>query len=182
MRTNQRLIALALLTAFFFSSFANAQDDQPILKRKWNPEAKGVAIGAGVGGAAGAIINKRNRMVGAGVGMAVGAAAGYGVGKVISNRHKRAAAAAQAAEQREYAARTAPAYHTEGRSRSHSVAHRAATPVAAVATRNALVASNVAEAEVATTPVLTKNGYLLNTAYGDPNSAYPNSEYRRKSW
>ena len=180
MRTNQRLIALALLTAFFFSSLANAQDNVPILKRKWNPEARGVAIGAGVGGAAGAIINKRNRMVGAGIGMAVGAAAGYGVGKVLDNRHKRAAAAAQAAEQREYAARTAPAYHTEGR--SHRVAHHVASPVAAVATRNALVAPTVAETEAPATPVLTKNGYLLNTAYGDPNSAYPNSEYRRKSW
>ena len=179
MRTNQRLIALALFAAFFLNSFAHAQDNQPLLKRKWNPEARGVAIGAGVGGAAGAIIGKRNRMVGAGIGMAVGAAAGYGVGKVIDNRHKRAAAAAQAAEQREYAARTAPAYHTEGRSRP--VAHHTASP-AAVTTRSALVAPNVAEGEVPATPVLTKNGYLLNTAYGDPNSAYPNSEYRRKSW
>ncbi|MBO0935044.1 hypothetical protein J2I47_00655 [Fibrella sp. HMF5335] len=179
MKTNQRLIALALLLAFISNSLVNAQS---VLKRKWNPEAKGVAIGAGAGGLAGALIHKRDRKVGAGVGLAVGAAVGYGVGKVIDNRHKRAAAAAQAAEQREYAARTAPAYHTEGRSRSHSVAHRAAAPVAAAATRNALAAPTVAEAEVAETPVLTKNGYLLNTAYGDPNSAYPNSEYRRKSW
>lgn len=176
MKTNQRLIALALLAAFFINSFANAQTT----RRKWNPEAKGVAIGAGVGGVAGAIINKRDRKVGAGVGLAVGAAAGYGIGKVIDNRHKKAAAAAQAAEQREYAARTAPAYHTE--KVSHGVSHHVASPVAAVATRNALVAPAVAEAEVPATPILTKNGYLLNTAYGDLNSAYPNSEYRRKSW
>ena len=176
MKINQRLIALALLAAFFVSSFANAQSTP----RKWTPEAKGVAIGAGAGGVAGAIINKRNRQLGAGVGLAVGAAVGYGVGKVIDNRHKRAAAAAQAAEQREYAARTAPAYHTEKQHRAGFAGHRAAIPVAA--THAALVAPAVAEAEVPAMPVLTKNGYLLNTAYGDPNSAYPNSEYRRKSW
>ncbi|MBO0933476.1 hypothetical protein [Fibrella aquatilis] len=173
MKTNQRLIALVLLAAFLLNSFAEAQSP----RRRWTPEAKGVAIGAGVGGVAGALINKRNRQLGAGVGLAVGAAAGYGVGKVISNRHKRAAAAAQAAEQREYAARTAPAYHTERKRNAGFASHRAATPAAT--TRAALVAPAVAEAEL---PVLTKNGYLLNTAYGDPNSAYPNSEYRRKSW
>lgn len=188
MKTKQRFIALALLAAFFLSSFANAQENVPILKRKWNPEAKGTAIGAAAGGAAGAIIHKRNRKVGAGVGLVVGAAAGYGVGKVISNRQKRAAAAARAAEQREYASRTAPAPRAES-SRGRSVARRAA-PVAAAAAVGAgagYVLSRQGQAEAELTPAemtqsLTKNGYLLNTEFGDPTSPYPTSEYRRKSW
>lgn len=181
----QRNISLALLMALFISSFADAQG---ITQKKWNPEAKGTAIGAGVGGVAGAIINKRNRKVGAGVGLAVGAAAGYGIGKVIDNRHKKAAAAARAAEDREYAARTA----TENRELRSGTSNRSASvhkatpalhkvaPIAKVApatTSNALLA----EPEPVVIP-LVRNGFLLNTSYGDPNTAYPTSEYRRKSW
>ncbi|MEZ0487744.1 hypothetical protein [Fibrella aquatica] len=178
MKTNQRIIALALLVAVFVSPFANAQ-------RKWNPEAKGTAIGAGVGGVAGALIHKRDRKVGAGVGLAAGAAAGYGVGKVISNRNKKAAAAARAAEDREFAARTA----TENRELRSGTSNRKASvakaaPVAAVAAGAAVAASQnslLAGPEPVTVP-LVRNGFLLNTAYGDPGTAYPTSEYRRKSW
>lgn len=179
MKTNQRFVALALLAAFMTSSFANAQENQGIFKRKWNPEAKGTAIGAGVGGVARAIIHKRDRKVGAGVGLAVGAAAGYGVGKIISNKQKRAAAAARAAEQREYAARTAPARSVNTDGGSRSVARSAAVP-ATVASRQALAEAEMTPAEM--TASLTRNGYLLNTSFGEPNTAYPESEYRRKSW
>lgn len=184
MKTNQRFVALALLAAFMTSSFANAQENQGLFKRKWNPEAKGTAIGAGVGGVAGAIIHKRDRKVGAGVGLAVGAAAGYGVGKIISNKQKRAAEAARAAEQREYAARTAPARSVStGGTSSRSVARKATVPAAVptpVASQQALAEAEMTPAEM--TASLTRNGYLLNTSFGEPNTAYPESEYRRKSW
>ncbi|RYF72001.1 MAG: hypothetical protein EOO39_12905 [Cytophagaceae bacterium] len=174
MKTNQRIIALALLVGLFVSPFAHAQ-------RKWNPEAKGTAIGAGVGGVAGAIIHKRDRKVGAGVGLAVGAAAGYGIGKVIDNRHKKAAAAARAAEDREFAARTA----TENRELRSGTSNRNASvrkvePIKKVSTATAQN-SVLATPEPVTVP-LVRNGFLLNTSYGDPNTAYPTSEYRRKSW
>ncbi|WP_375446225.1 hypothetical protein [uncultured Fibrella sp.] len=176
MKTNQRIIALALLAAFFVSSFAQAQ-------KKWNPEAKGTAIGAGVGGVAGAIINKRDRKVGAGVGLAVGAAAGYGIGKVIDNRHKKAAAAARAAEDREFAARTA----TENRELRSGTSNRQAsvrkvTPITKVTPAAAAPASALLAEPAPVTIPLVRNGFLLNTSYGDPNTAYPTSEYRRKSW
>lgn len=177
----QRIIALALLVALFASSFANAQ-------KKWNPEAKGTAIGAGVGGVAGAIINKRDRKVGAGVGLAVGAAAGYGIGKVIDNRHKKAAAAARAAEEREIAARNATEDHRELRAgtanRSTSI-HRATVhkvaPIATVKAAPATQTALLAEPAPVVVP-LVRNGFLLNTTYGDSGTAYPTSEYRRKSW
>ena len=190
MKTNQRITALALLAALFISSFASAQNE-PLLKRKWNPQAKGTAIGAGVGGAAGAIIHKRDRKVGAGVGLAVGAAAGYGVGKVIDNRNKRAAAAARAAEEREYAARTVEnrelrsgTSNRSSRSARARMASRSTTRTAGVAAGAAgagYAASSLMQPETVEIP-LVRNGYLLNTSYGDPNAAYPNSEYRRKSW
>ncbi len=47
----------------------------------WSPQAKGAVIGAGTGAAAGAIIHKRNRAVGAVVGGVAGGAAGYAIGK-----------------------------------------------------------------------------------------------------
>jgi len=180
----QRNTALALLLAIFISSFADAQS---VFKRKWSPQAKGTAIGAGVGGVAGAIIHKRDRKVGTGVGLAVGAAAGYGVGKVIDNRHKKAAAAARAAENREFAARTAR--NDDNRELRAGTSNRkssvgAAAPVAAAgAVGAAALAQNslLAAPEPVTIP-LVRNGYLLNTAYGEPNTAYPTSEYRRKSW
>lgn len=186
MKTNQQVTALALVMALFISSFAGAQDmTNEITKRKWNPQAKGTAIGAGVGGVAGAIIHKRDRKVGAGVGMAAGAVTGYAIGKTIDNRRKRAAAAARAAEDREFAARTARNDDNRelrsGTSNRQSSGVRAAAAVAArtssVATRNSLLAGP----EPVTIP-LVRNGFLLNTSYGDPSTPYPTSEYRQKSW
>jgi hypothetical protein len=193
MKTNQQVTTLALVMALFTSSFVGAQDiTQEITKRKWNPQAKGTAIGAGVGGVAGAIIHKRDRKVGAGVGMAAGAIGGYAVGKTIDNRRKRAAAAARAAEDREFAARTARNDNnrelrsgTSNRSssgvRSSAAAVRNSPQVAGVsnsaATRNSLL-----EPAAPVTIPLVRNGFLLNTSYGDPSTPYPTSEYRQKSW
>jgi phage tail tape-measure protein len=170
MKTNQRFMALALLVAFLLPAVANAQERQSIFKRKWSPQAKGTAIGAGAGGVAGAIIHKRNRKVGAGVGMAIGAATGYVIGKQIDNKQKRAAAARAAAERREQArmAANSPADRPD-EGNALLAANRPLTPVAALTPEQ-------------TTQSLIRNGYLLNTDFGDPASPYPTSEYRRKSW
>lgn len=177
----QRNTALALLMAFFISSFADAQS---ILKRKWSPQAKGTAIGVGVGGAAGAIINKRNRVVGGVIGGVAGGAAGYAIGKGVDNRRKRAAAAARAAENREFAARTAR--DNDNRELRAGTSNRRST-VGRVAAVGAVGAAAVAQNSLLAAPApatipLVRNGFLLNTDYGDPNTAYPTSEYRRKSW
>jgi hypothetical protein len=58
-------------------------------KKGWSAKAKGAVIGAGVGAAAGAIINKRNRGVGAIIGGVLGAGAGTGVGAIIDKKHGR---------------------------------------------------------------------------------------------
>ena len=181
MKTNQQFLVLALLVALFAGLTAQAQG---VLQRKWNPQAKGTAMGAGVGGAAGAIINKRNRVVGAGIGMAAGAAAGYAIGKGIDNRRRRAAAAARAAENREYAARTARVNQTNsGSGTSERVsARRVGLKTAAAGGAYALTQNPLPAQTAPPSDPFTRDGYLLNTAYGDANSAYPNSEYRRKSW
>jgi phage tail tape-measure protein len=170
MKTNQRFVLLALVATLLLSSLANAQEKESIFKRKWNPKAKGTAIGAGAGGVAGAIIHKRNRKVGAGVGMAAGAAIGYGVGTVIDNKQKRAAAARAAAEERERVARTSkPAATRVTDGTAQLAANKPMAPAAALMPAEA-------------TQSLTRNGFLLNTDFGNSASAYPTSEYRRKSW
>ncbi len=177
MKTNQQFFILAFLVALFVGPEGSAQG---ILQRKWNPKAKGTAIGAGVGGTAGAIINKRNRVVGAGVGMAAGAAAGYAIGKGIDNRRRRADAAARAAENRDYAARTA----RENQSGANAgTAERAVTQRVGLKTAGVPASANTLTQPLPEQPApFTRNGYLLNTAYGEANTAYPTSEYRRKSW
>jgi hypothetical protein len=50
-------------------------------KKGWSKAAKGAVIGGAGGAAAGAVINKRNRAVGAVVGGVLGAGVGYGVGR-----------------------------------------------------------------------------------------------------
>jgi hypothetical protein len=58
-------------------------------KKGWSAKAKGAVIGGATGAAAGAIINKRNRAVGAVVGGVLGAGAGTGVGAVIDKKNGR---------------------------------------------------------------------------------------------
>ncbi len=183
-----KLTILALLTAFIVNSSVDAQTRRP-----WSPQAKGTAIGVGVGGAAGAIINKRNRVVGGLIGGAAGGAAGYAIGKGVDNRRKtnariaaaeREAAAArrEAAEAREQA--LLARQEATGRKATPGqtgIAARAAVPAAAVAGAG-LAAAGMAAYAADPMPVNNSGAYLLNASYGDPNSAYPTSEYRRKSW
>ncbi len=58
-------------------------------KKGWSAKAKGAVIGAGAGAAAGAIINKRNRGVGAAIGGVLGAGAGTGIGAIIDKKNGR---------------------------------------------------------------------------------------------
>lgn len=201
MRTIQSRISLIAVLAFVFTSSVQGQE-----RRRWSPQAKGTAIGVGVGGAAGAIINKRNRVVGGLIGGAAGGAAGYGIGKGIDNRRKtnaRIAAVereaaqnrreaaearreAQLARQEAAAAADRPAVVT--RPAAARVAAVRKSPVPAVAAAGAgfgaALAATAYSAQTVSAPY-GGNGnalFLTNASYGDPASAYPTSEVRRKSW
>ncbi len=58
-------------------------------KKGWSAKAKGAVVGAGVGAAAGAIINKKNRGAGAIIGGVLGAGAGTGIGAIIDKKQGR---------------------------------------------------------------------------------------------
>jgi hypothetical protein len=58
-------------------------------KKGWSAKAKGAVIGTAVGAASGAIINKRNRGVGAIIGGVLGAGAGTGIGAIIDKKQGR---------------------------------------------------------------------------------------------
>lgn len=202
MKTNRVSASLIILVAFLFTNALQAQE-----RRRWSPQAKGTAIGVGVGGAAGAIINKRNRVVGGLIGGAAGGAAGYGIGKGVDNRRKTnariAAVEREAAENRREAAEARQEAQLARREaaaaadRPAVVTRPAAARVAAVRKAPVPAVDGAAAtgfgAALAATAYSTQavsapyggNGnalFLTNAAYGDPNSAYPTSEVRRKSW
>ena len=196
MNNNHKFSMKAVLVALLFSSVAQAQTVEEVQniqnRRKWSPQAKGAVIGTGVGAAAGAIINKRNRVVGGVVGGVAGGAAGYAIGKRIDNKRKAAAALAtrRAEEDRIAAARREDvlAYGEANRTmRSGNRNRSLGTPASAARTAGGagagLAAGYVAAGPVAAQPAYVTNmGYLLNPSYGDQSTAYPESEVRRKSW
>ncbi|GAB3997652.1 hypothetical protein GCM10028807_43230 [Spirosoma daeguense] len=186
MKTFHSFAVLLVLTGFLigFSTEVQAQ-------RSWSPQAKGAVIGGVAGGAAGAIINKRNRAVGGLIGGAVGGAAGYAIGKHKDNKNKEAAriAAARAAAERERVAAAAEreravatavererALHAKANPSVRSVAAAQATPALAPATTSTVPTMLAASTNA------VDNSFLLNPTFGDHNTAYPSSEYRRKSW
>jgi hypothetical protein len=61
----------------------------PARKRGWSAKAKGAVIGGAGGAVAGAIINGRNRPVGALIGAVLGAGAGTGIGAIIDHKNGR---------------------------------------------------------------------------------------------
>ena len=61
----------------------------PVRKKGWSKAAKGAAIGGVAGAAGGAIINKRNRVVGGVVGGVLGGAVGYGIGRSMDKKDGR---------------------------------------------------------------------------------------------
>ena len=197
----KRLSWLFLVPVFLLTLFTSTQA-QAQARKGWSPQAKGAVIGGAAGILGGALINGRNRKVGALIGGAGGAAAGYGVGKIIDSKKKKkaalaaeraaaneriAAANARAAEaeRKAEAARTAAATANTAEERaaanaSLAAANRARTQAAvattaAAAGTTALLATNTTEPTVA-------QGYLPNSQYGMAGTAYPNSKVLRKSW
>jgi hypothetical protein len=59
------------------------------VKKGWSKAAKGAVIGGAGGAIAGAVINKRNRAVGAVIGGVVGAGGGYAIGRGMDKRDGR---------------------------------------------------------------------------------------------
>lgn len=190
MKTIHSRISLMLLLVVAITSSVQAQQRRP-----WSPQAKGTAIGVGVGGAAGAIINKRNRVVGGVIGGLAGGAAGYGVGKSVDNRRKTNARIAAAERQAAEARREAALARQEAASAANKpavvvnrpmVAQRKAAPAAIGAVAGAGVGAALAatafSAQTVSDPSVGNGLFLSNTSYGDQRSAYPTSEVRRKSW
>lgn len=180
------IMGLALMVSVVAGGSAEAQE-----KRKgWSPQAKGAVIGAGTGAAAGAIIHKRNRVVGGVVGGVAGGAVGYGVGKIIDNKQKKreAEAARVAAAERAAASRAAAANRATVAQKA-SPAAKAATPrqtgVLAASQGEETAANSLAmmyASNGAPNPQLVYASYLPNLDYGDSTKPYHTSEYRRKSW
>jgi hypothetical protein len=181
------LLALILVFASVFSFNAQAQN-------RVSSHAKGAVIGGIGGAAAGALINKRNRVVGGVVGGAAGAGLGYAIGKNADNKRKaeaaRVAAANRAEANRVAAARRAEAQrvaaYKAGLAKGSALAANpsttpaTATSLAAVPTAGVMYTLNSNQAAYA--PTASGLSYLPNESYGDRTSAYPSSEVRRKSW
>lgn len=167
-----------IFSMMFLGSVAMSTEVQAQDNKKWSPQAKGAVIGAGTGAAAGAIIHKKNRVVGGVVGGAVGAAAGYGVGKIIDNKNKKKEAERQAEFERTVAANRTYAYSSSNQS-AGTVARKASAPKkAAAASTPAIMNSFAAQNQ----PQIMGVAYLPNEYYGDNSKPYADSEIRRKSW
>lgn len=178
MKTIQISAVLVLLTILPLAQSVQAQN-----RGRWSPQAKGTAIGAGVGGAAGAIINKRNRLVGGLIGGAVGGAAGYAIGKRKDNKNKqeaaRIAAANRAAE--EQRSREAAANAAAERERI-AAREKPKHGLGAVSTVPVAVAAAAAPMALASSTEVIAASFLPNPAYGQPNTPYASSQYLRRSW
>jgi phage tail tape-measure protein len=190
------MLSLALMASVAFGGSAEAQEK----RTGWSPQAKGAVIGAGTGAAAGAVIHKRNRVVGGVVGGVAGGAVGYGVGKHIDNKQKEreeeaariAAAERAAAAQRAASAERASANRaTVAKNTRPAPAKAKAAPAPA---QTSLVAATPAEMAAANsmammyasndspTPQTAYAVFLPNLDYGDHTKPYYTSEVRRKSW
>jgi hypothetical protein len=183
-RTSWLFLIPVLLFSFTFGHQAQAQ-------RGWSPQGKGAAIGGAAGILGGALINKRNRVVGGAIGGAVGAGAGYAVGKHIDNKKKKAAALAaeRAAANQRIAAANARAATAERRAAEerqsaaeHSATARPAMGIATAATAAGTGAAAQAFAPYTPPSTVLAAGYLPNTQFGQAGTAYPASPVLRKSW
>lgn len=167
-----QFLSLVLLFSLLFNQAAQAQE-----KKRWSPQAKGTVIGLGAGALTGAVINKRNRVVGGAVGGVIGGAAGYAIGKHKDNKNKEAARIAAA--NRAAAERVATANRRAELARQEVARAKASAPAMAslAAQPTALYA-----AKGAAMPQLASSAFLPNNSYGDRSTPYSTSEYRRKSW
>ncbi|GAB2565336.1 YMGG-like glycine zipper-containing protein [Spirosoma areae] len=188
MKTIHSFVMLLTLSALIVALSVDAQ-----AQKRWKPQTKGAVIGGAAGGAAGAIINKRNRVVGGLIGAAAGAGAGYAIGKGKDNRNKAAARVAAAEAE---TARAREAAQRAEQERDEAVAKEAVVKATAapkhgfgVAARPAQVATTARAAVPEPAPLNVMSStyaltaaFLPNSSFGDPNSPYASSEYRRKSW
>ena len=170
------VFSLVLVLSMAFSSVLYAQETTE--KKKWSPVAKGAVIGAGTGAAAGALINKKNRVAGGIVGGAVGGAVGAGVGKIIDNKQKKKAAEEQ---QRMAQLEQVAANNAASNAGARSYASSGQKTSSRVKTGTSKVAAPAAEV-AAVQPAYMQMGWIPNNDVADPNVAYSNSEFKRKSW
>ncbi|WBO84834.1 glycine zipper 2TM domain-containing protein [Hymenobacter yonginensis] len=170
--------SLFLAFVMFFSTIFSgyAQD------RKVSSSAKGAIIGGLGGAAAGALINKKNRVVGGAVGGAAGGGLGYVIGRNADN--KRRAEAARVAAARRAEANRAAAYRAgiaKGNATARANNNNAMAATAAAAAAPSMM-NSLAPAASSPSAFAMSTGYLPNESYGNRNAAYPSSEVRRKSW
>ena len=172
------IFAFVILFTTIFSGFAQAQN-------KISSSAKGAVIGGIGGAAAGALINKKNRVVGGAVGGVAGGGLGYAIGRNADNKRRaeaaRVAAARRAEQQRSAAYRQGLA---QGAARAKANTAVAAAPVTAApaAAVAAPAMMNSFSAAGAPSTFAMGSAYLPNPAFGQRDAAYPSSEVRRKSW
>ena len=182
-RTSWLFLVPVLLFSLISSHQAQAQ-------RRWSPQGKGAAIGGAAGILGGALINKRNRVVGGAIGGVAGAGVGYGVGKHIDNKRKKAAALAaeRAAANRRIAAANARADAAErAAAERRSVASNPGSIARVAGATTLAAAAGVAGAQAlapASQPSnsMVASGFMPNPQYGQADAAYPTAEVRRKSW
>jgi hypothetical protein len=176
---------LLLIPVLLFSMFSSYQAQAQ--RKGWSPQGKGAAIGGAAGILGGALINKRNRVVGGAIGGVAGAGVGYAVGKHVDNKRKKAAALAAeraTANERIAAANARAAAAERAAAERRSVASNPGS-IARVAGATTLAAAGAGMAQgfAATPPNTTvAAGYLPNPQYGQADAAYPTAEVRRKSW
>ncbi|WP_400192125.1 YMGG-like glycine zipper-containing protein [Hymenobacter sp. B81] len=183
------MFTVLLLIFSIISTSVQAQE-----QKKVSPQAKGAIIGGLGGAAAGAIIHKRNRVVGGAVGAAAGAGTGYMIGRNIQNKRKaqaaeaaRVAAAARAARAERQAAaaraeRNALARRAEAAEQKAALAQVQQPQYPAMAAGFAASAPAMMYANNAGAPMAMSAAYLPNQSYGDRSTPYHSSEVRRKSW
>jgi hypothetical protein len=88
-RTVSRPRTVARRSNSSYSGYSQPVVYQQPKKRGWSAKAKGAVIGGAGGAIAGAVINKRNRPVGALIGGVLGAGAGTGIGAILDKRNGR---------------------------------------------------------------------------------------------
>jgi hypothetical protein len=88
-RTRSRSYARSSQRTYAANTQPVVYQQAPAKKRGWSAKAKGAVIGGAGGAVAGAIINGRNRPVGALIGGILGAGAGTGIGAIIDKKNGR---------------------------------------------------------------------------------------------
>src|SRR5678815_5112027 len=71
------------------SESQNAAKTTTTKKKGWSKAAKATAIGAGTGAVLGAVINKKNRAIGAVIGGVIGGGGGYVIGRGMDKKDGR---------------------------------------------------------------------------------------------